>query len=55
MPIALKGSTQGMLHSVRQVARVIGCSNPEVGKALVSLYSKLTTEDVRYVGKLEVC
>jgi len=41
-------------HGVRQVARVIGCSNPEVGKALVSLYSKLTTEDVRYVGKLEV-
>ena len=41
-------------HGVRQVARVIGCTNPEVGKALVSLYSKLTTEDVRYVGKLEV-
>ncbi|MGB2038450.1 MAG: nucleotide sugar dehydrogenase [Candidatus Poseidoniaceae archaeon] len=41
-------------HGVRQVARVIGCSNPEVGGALVSLYSKLTTEDVRYVGKLEV-
>ena len=41
-------------HGVRQVARVIGCSNPEVGEALVSLYSKLTTEDVRYVGKLEV-
>jgi nucleotide sugar dehydrogenase len=41
-------------HGVRQVARVIGCSNPEVGQALVSLYSKLTSEDVRYVGKLEV-
>ena len=41
-------------HGVRQVARVIGCSNPEVGKALVALYSKLTAEDVRYVGKLEV-
>ena len=41
-------------HGVRQVARVIGCSNPEVGEALVSLYSKLTSEDVRYVGKLEV-
>ena len=41
-------------HGVRQVARVIGCTNPEVGEALVSLYSKLTTEDVRYVGKLEV-
>ena len=41
-------------HGVRQVARVIGCTNPEVGKALVSLYSKLTTQDVRYVGKIEV-
>lgn len=41
-------------HGVRQVARVIGCSNQEVGAKLVDLYSKLTTEDVRYVGKLEV-
>ena len=41
-------------HGVRQVARVIGCSNPEVGAKLVDLYSKLTSEDVRYVGKLEV-
>ena len=41
-------------HGVRQVARVIGCSNEDVGHALVGLYSKLTSEDVRYVGKLEV-
>ena len=41
-------------HGVRQVARVIGCPNPEVGEKLVDLYSKLTSEDVRYVGKLEV-
>ena len=41
-------------HGVRQVARVIGCANPEVGASLVGLYSRLTTEDVRYVGKLEV-
>jgi nucleotide sugar dehydrogenase len=41
-------------HGVRQVARVIGCENPEIGAILVQLYSKLTTEDVRYVGKLEV-
>ena len=41
-------------HGVRQVARVIGCSNPEIGEVLVQLYSKLTSEDVRYVGKLEV-
>jgi len=41
-------------HGVRKVARVIGCSNPDVGEELVSLYTKLTSEDVRYVGKLEV-
>ena len=41
-------------HGVRQVARVIGCSNPDVGQGLVGLYSRLTSEDVRYVGKLEV-
>lgn len=41
-------------HGVRQVARVIGCTNPEVGEALVALYKQLTSEDVRYVGKLEV-
>jgi len=41
-------------HGVRQVARVIGCENPEIGEELVQLYSKLTSEDVRYVGKLEV-
>ena len=37
-----------------QVARVIGCSNPEVGESLVHLYQRLTSEDVRYVGKVEV-
>ena len=41
-------------HGVRQVARVVGCSNSEVGEGLVELYRRLTTEDVRYVGKLEV-
>ena len=30
-------------HGVRQVARVIGCSNPEIGETLVQLYSKLTS------------
>ena len=41
-------------HGVRNVARVIGCSNPEIGQGLVTLYRELTNEDVRYVGKLEV-
>jgi nucleotide sugar dehydrogenase len=41
-------------HGVRSVARVIGCGNEDVGAALVQLYSQLTSEDVRYVGKLEV-
>ena len=41
-------------HGVRSVARVIGCSDEKVGAQLVALYSKLTSEDVRYVGRLEV-
>ena len=41
-------------RGVRQVARVIGCQDEEVGKALVAFYSHLTTEDVRYVGNIEV-
>ena len=41
-------------HGVRQVARVVGCSNSDVGEGLVELYRRLTSEDVRYVGKLEV-
>jgi len=41
-------------HGVRQVARVVGCSNSYVGEDLVALYRRLTSEDVRYVGKLEV-
>ncbi len=41
-------------HGVRQVARVIGCSNRLVGESLVSFYRKLTSEDVHYVGKLEI-
>ena len=41
-------------HGVRSVARVIGCSDEAVGHALVELYGQLTSEDVRYVGKLEV-
>ena len=34
-------------RGVRQVARVIGCSNPDIGECLVQLYNKLTSEDVR--------
>lgn len=41
-------------HGVRQVARVIGCQNSKVGQSLVHLYRRLTSEDVRYVGKIEV-
>ena len=41
-------------HGVRNVARVIGCSNQEIGNSLIALYSKLTSEDVRFVGKMEV-
>lgn len=41
-------------HGVRQVARVVGCPSVDVGHGLVSLYQQLTSEDVRYVGKIEV-
>jgi nucleotide sugar dehydrogenase len=41
-------------HGVRSVARVIGCADPAVGEALVDLYRRLTTEEVRYVGSIEV-
>ena len=41
-------------HGFRQVARVIDLANPEVGESLVHLYRRLTSEDVRYVGKVEV-
>ena len=41
-------------RGVRQVARVIGCSDEGVGNELVAFYSKLTSEDVRYVGRIEV-
>ncbi|MDP6640483.1 MAG: nucleotide sugar dehydrogenase [Candidatus Poseidoniaceae archaeon] len=41
-------------RGVRQVARVIGCADEAVGADLVQFYAKLTSEDVRYVGKIEV-
>ena len=41
-------------HTVRKVARVIGCNNETIGAGLVRLYQHLTSEDVRYVGKIEV-
>ena len=41
-------------RTVRKVARVIGCNNQAIGEGLVRFYQHLTSEDVRYVGKLEV-
>jgi len=41
-------------NGVRKVARVIGSINPNVGNALVGVYSKLTSGRVDYVGKIEV-
>ena len=42
------------MRTVRKVARVIGCNNELIGHGLVRFYKHLTSEDVRYVGKLEV-
>ncbi len=41
-------------HGVRTVARVIGCANQEVGESLIPLYSKLTSENVSFVGDIEI-
>ena len=41
-------------RTVRKVARVVGCNNEFIGNGLVRFYQHLTSEDVRYVGKLEV-
>ncbi|MBT4059890.1 MAG: nucleotide sugar dehydrogenase [Euryarchaeota archaeon] len=41
-------------HGVRQVARVVGAPNKEVGEGLRDLYDTLTTGGVTYVGALEV-
>ena len=41
-------------HTVRKVARVIGCDNKGIGEGLVEFYKNLTEEEVRYVGKIEV-
>lgn len=42
------------LHGVRQVARVVGASNENVGADLAVLYDTLTTGGVTYVGAIEV-
>jgi nucleotide sugar dehydrogenase len=41
-------------HGVRQVPRVVGATNAEVGADLRDLYSKLTSGGVTYVGAIEV-
>ncbi|MDP6379272.1 MAG: nucleotide sugar dehydrogenase, partial [Candidatus Thalassarchaeaceae archaeon] len=41
-------------HGVRQVARVVGASNENVGKDLRDLYDTLTSGGVTYVGAIEV-
>jgi len=41
-------------HGVRQVPRVVGADDPEVGKRLIEMYSRLTSGEVTYVGRPEV-
>jgi nucleotide sugar dehydrogenase len=41
-------------HGVRQVPRVVGATNPEVGADLAEMYCKLTSGGVTYVGAIEV-
>tara|TARA_B110000444_G_scaffold261017_1_gene310496 strand:+ start:5472 stop:6824 length:1353 start_codon:yes stop_codon:yes gene_type:complete len=41
-------------HSIKDVARIIGSMEEEVGLELVSLYSEITNVPVTYVGSIEV-
>ena len=40
--------------TVRNVSRVVGCDNSEIGKFVVDLYSKITSEECRLVSSIEV-
>lgn len=41
-------------NNLSTVSRVIGCSDKYIGDSLVSLYSKMTSGEVRYVGGITV-
>ena len=41
-------------NNISTVSRVVGCSDKSIGESLVSLYSQLTTGEVRYVGNIPV-
>ena len=41
-------------HGVRQVPRVVGANNDDVGEGLAELYNTLTSGGVTYVGAMEV-
>ena len=40
--------------TVRNVSRVVGCDNSEIGQFVVDLYSKITSEECRLVSSIEV-
>ncbi len=44
----------GTEMGVKNVARVIGCDNIDVGIKLAKMYSHTTNEECKYVGKMEV-
>lgn len=42
------------MRTVDKVARVVGCDDNIIGDYLAEIYSKITSEGCKYVGKLEV-
>ena len=40
--------------TVRNVSRVVGCNNSDIGQFVVGLYSKITSEECRLVSSIEV-
>ena len=41
-------------REIQSVAQIVGCDDPEVGKFLASLFSRITSEESTYVGEIEV-
>ena len=44
----------GPEREIQSVAQIVGCDDPEVGKFLASLFSRITSEESTYVGVIEV-
>ena len=52
--VTLERVSPGDGKTVRNVSRVVGCDNSEIGQFVVDLYSKITSEECRLVSSIEV-